>query len=184
MKAALVCVALACALALLAAGCVHHSQAEARALEQQIAELQKENQKLKEERDTLNANTGETTPSANAEDVAALRRAVEERIAQFKAGQNGQNAEQLTRHPSYIDSAVIEIVRSGDKVAVILAHGTKYGVRVGAPVCIWDTVEGIKAIGTVIEVKDDYALARIDSVEQGKEVKIGDTATMRQPMPQ
>jgi len=181
MRTALVCVALVCAFAALAAGCAHHSQAEAQALEQQIAELQKENQELRQERDTLNANTGETIPPANAEDVAALRRTVEERIARLKVSHNTE----LPANRGYrIDCDVVEIVRNGDKVAVILNYGAKAGLHVGAPVCIWDTAEGIKATGTITAVKDDYTLARIDSVEQGKEVKIGDTGTTAMAMPQ
>jgi len=158
--------ALACAFALLIAGCAHRQTSptpeELKALEKEITDLQEQNQQLQENIEKMR------------EQIRQYKVAVQELQDELSSrGEEGRPAQ------TPLDATVTEVKRDNERATVTLNKGTKAGFKVGAKLFAWNSAEGFKGTLTVTDVTDDSSTARIESEEEGKEIKAGDTATIQ-----
>jgi TolA-binding protein len=176
-----------------AAGCAHQESSPTRSqlddLEREISEMKKQNQQLEEALEALKDKSDKEKgvlerSSAAANDFQVLTYIVEERLKRL----NDPALKEKGQPPAYgsitRDSSVVEVKREKGSVAVTLDRGARDGLVTGMKICVWNTTEGIKGVGTVTEVGDGSSQAAIQVEEKGKEAKPGDTATLLTPVPE
>jgi myosin heavy subunit len=118
-------------------------------LDKRIAELQQEKRKVVQEREDL-----------------------ESMLAQLEA----KGVHVGTTEVPIIDAKVVRV--DNELGAVVLNKGDGSGVQVGYPFTIYRNSDFV-ARAYVMEVHDDYSLARVDKQLARKDTKVGDEATTR-----